>query len=111
MPRGRCRRSRLAGLILAAGLASCAPRVDAVVEDLAQINPNEFRYTTTASMLHPANSPEGERHRLRRLTELLAARGMCPQGFVVASRTPPLRAAGIGSEQYLKSLIYSGRCK
>jgi len=101
----------IVGPLLVAGLAACIPRADSVVDDLVQTAPGEFRYTATASMLHPANSPQEEHYRQRRLGDLMAAQKMCPQGFVVLSRTPPMGPAGAGSEQYMRALVYDGRCK
>ena len=101
----------LAAALVALTIGGCAGAPSQVVEDLAATGPGQFRYTATATMLHPLSSPQGEQHRLRRLDALLQARGLCPNGYEILSRTPaPGHRLG-GSEYDVRDITYMGRCQ
>jgi hypothetical protein len=92
-------------------LAGCIRGESRVVEELVQTAPGEFRFTATASMLHPLNSTQAEQHRLRRLEALVGERKLCPAGYDVVGRDPAFGPQLPRNEYVLRDVVYFGRCR
>jgi hypothetical protein len=99
-------------VLLAVLLAGCAAPPERVVRDeFEPLGPDKFRYVVTATMLHPANSRDGEHHRIVQLQRHLAERGLCPNGYRVLSRTPPHYFGRSHEGDYaMRDVTYLGEC-
>jgi hypothetical protein len=78
------------------------------------IGPDQFRYVTTASVLHPLNSSQGEQTRMVRLDHYLKAQSRCPNGYDILSRTPPRsygRMRATWDQEWAGDVTYIGKCK
>jgi hypothetical protein len=102
----------VAGALLSGSvLAACAAKTPVVQDDLAELAPGQFRYVVTATMLHPLNSNEGEHERLVRLKRRLAEKKLCPDGFRIVSRTPPMAFGTTHQGEYVvRDVTYLGEC-
>jgi hypothetical protein len=104
---------RLARVVIACGaIAACTTSSEAIRGDVQPIGSDRFRYVSTATMMHPLNSRQGEHFRMTKLAELLQERGLCPTGYVIESRDPPLFFNKDSRYEYaVRDVTYVGRCK
>ena len=104
-------RGRMMAALVVLTIGGCSADRRSVIEDLVDAGAGQFRYTTTATMLHPLNSAQAEQHRLCRLDALLRARGLCPNGYEILGRAAaPGHRLG-GSEYDVRDVTYTGRCR
>jgi len=99
------------GGVLAAACASAPQK--AVVDRFDALDARHFRYTVTASVLHPINSEQAEHGRLVRLDEHLHDAGMCRDGYRVVERSPPLAYGNFNKRVYERvttDVTYLGVC-
>jgi hypothetical protein len=93
-------------------VAGCAVSSEAVRGDLRSLGDDRFRYVSTATMMHPVDSRQGEHYRMNQLAKLLQERGLCPAGYVIESREPPLFFNKDSRYEYaIRDVTYVGRCK
>lgn len=93
-------------------MAACTTSSEAIRGDVQPISAGKFRYVSTATMMHPIDSRQGEHFRMTKLAELLQARGLCPGGHVIESRDPPLFFNKDTRYEYaVRDVTYIGRCK
>jgi hypothetical protein len=96
----------------AASLVACTTEAPPVLKDeLTTTEPGHFRYVATATMLHPLNGSEGEHHRLERLKRRLADARLCPDGFRIVTRVPPIAFGKTQEGDYVvRDVTYVGEC-
>ena len=101
-------------LALLGTVAACTSPASGPHDVLERIGPNQFRYVTTASVLHPLNSSQGEHTRMLWLDHHLESQSLCPNGYDVLSRTPPrsyARTAATWDQDWAGEVTYIGKCK
>ena len=100
-------------LAVLGALAACNAPTSGPHVKLERIGPDQFRYVTTASVLHPLNSSEGEHTRTVWLDHLLKSQSLCPHGYNILARTPPRRAqtAAVWDQDWAGEVIYIVKCK
>jgi hypothetical protein len=105
--------ARLAFAAAAIGtVAACTASSEAIRGDLQPIGADRFRYVSTATMMHPADSRQGEHFRMTKLAELLRERALCPAGYAIESRDPPLFFNKDSRYEYaVRDVTYVGRCR
>lgn len=111
---GAANRRHLIGAACLAGslAAACAKAPDSMHENFEMIATDQFRFVSTATMMHPINSRQGEQFRLARLAEQLRQRNACPAGYSIAARDPPLFFNNDSRFEYaVRDVTYIGRCK
>jgi hypothetical protein len=93
-------------------MTGCTVSSEAVRGDIAPLGADRFRYVSTATMMHPVDSRQGEHFRMKQLAEMLQQRGLCPTGYVIESRDPPLFFNKDSRYEYaVRGVTYVGRCK
>lgn len=93
-------------------LGGCAPPPHPMVADLQKLSGDQFRFVSTATMLQPLNTDQGEHARMVKLSSLLAENRMCPDGFVIDGRDPPRSYGQVAVDEYVvRDVVYVGRCK
>jgi hypothetical protein len=93
-------------------LAACTTSSEQIRGDVQPIASDKFRYVSTATMMHPVDSRQGEHYRMTNLASLLQQRGLCPGGYVIESRDPPLFFNKDSRYEYaVRDVTYIGRCK
>jgi hypothetical protein len=93
-------------------IAACTVSSEAIRGEVQPMGGERFRYVSTATMMHPVNSRQGEHFRMTKLAELLQERGLCPAGYTIESRDPPLFFNNDSRYEYaVRDVTYIGRCK
>jgi hypothetical protein len=108
--------SKLGHLALAlaacGAIGACTTSSEQIRGDVQPLGGDRFRYVSTATMMHPIDSRQGEHFRMKQLVELLQQRGLCPGGHVIESRDPPLFFNKDSRYEYaVRDVTYVGRCK
>ena len=99
-------------LAVCGAIGACATSSEQVRDDVQAIGSGKFRYVSTATMMHPADSRQGEHYRMTKLDGLLKERGLCPGGYVIESRDPPPFFNKDSRYEYaVRDITYIGRCK
>jgi hypothetical protein len=100
------------GLAVCGTVAACTTSSEQIRGDVQPIGADKFRYVSTATMMHPIDSRQGEHYRMTSLAALLQQRGLCPGGYVIESRDPPLFFNKDSRYEYaVRDVTYVGRCK
>jgi hypothetical protein len=93
-------------------MAACTTSSESIRSDVQLIGADKFRYVSTATMMHPIDNRQGEHFRMTNLAQLLQQRGLCPGGYVIESRDPPLFFNKDTRYEYaVRDVTYLGRCK
>jgi hypothetical protein len=68
---------------------------------------NEFKYVVKSNIFNPADDESSEIERFQWLGMWLSDNKMCPNGYVILSRT----AIDLGYSDAVKRIYYIGKCK
>jgi hypothetical protein len=102
----------LAAGLIACGVTACATPSQPPRESFEQLGTDQFRFVSTATMMHPVNSRQGEHFRMGRLAERLREEGVCRSGYTIVSRNPPMFFSNDSRYEYaVRDVTYIGQCK
>lgn len=94
-------------------LGGCADKPQSLSDAFQTTGSQTFSWVVSATAIQPVDDPQGEHARRARLERHLRDHGLCPNGYEIVSRDPPL---GLGRVQRsenpyaLRNVTYSGRC-
>lgn len=72
---------------------------------------DRFTYVVTANELHPINTAEGEKSRMRGLAQHLQDKGMCSHGYQITDRSPRFEPVNAHwTTRTIEDITYAGTC-
>jgi hypothetical protein len=102
-------------LVISAALIACSPPPLPTVQPsrFEVLQPNLFRYTEWASELHPLDSEQAEHSRRVHLDEHVKGAHLCPAGYRIIERNPPMAYGTFNREvtsDVVTPVTYTGEC-
>jgi hypothetical protein len=101
------------GLAVAVALTACAGSDDRSADCLESVGLARFRYTTASSVIHPLYGEQAEHSRLAHLEKHLKEARLCPDGYRITARTPPMaygRFNNVVTARVVTPITYTGEC-
>ena len=99
-------------IFLACAVQACVNGGDREIGRLDPLGPNGFQYVESSSVLHPLDDEQAEHGRLARLAQAVEEARLCPGGYRIIERAPPM---AYGHEKWRRERVvtpvtYAGEC-